>query len=160
MQRRARLAGLPRGIVQRCARRVLELEGAAPCEVSVLLTGDDEIHELNREWRGVDAPTDVLSFAQDEEEQFPAFPGEETLPPLGDVVVSLETIARQAQGLGVRPEECLAHALVHGVLHLLGHDHAEDEEREAMRACEARALESLGYRPVLWDEEEAGDGGR
>lgn len=158
VQRRSTLAGLPRGIVQRCVRRVLEIEEAPACEVSVLLTGDDQIQELNRAWRGIDAPTDVLSFAQNEDETFPVMPGEEAdLPPLGDVVVSLETVARQAGGLGVKADACLAHVVVHGVLHLLGHDHGEVEERGIMRAREMLALESLGYQPVLWEETDDGN---
>lgn len=155
VQRRARLSGLPRGIVQRCVRRTLEVERAPGCEVCVVLTGDDEIRELNRTWRDIDAPTDVLSFPQLEGMELPTVPeGEDELLPLGDIVVSLETIARQADELSVGADACLAHAVVHGVLHLLGHDHADAEEKRAMQARELLALSALGYPPVLWDEAE------
>lgn len=124
---------------------------------AVVLTDDAEIHELNRTWRGVDAPTDVLSFALQEAEDAGVVPNV-----LGDVVVSVETAARMvssgthrervAEDLGaLLPafdgralawdlfHEC-AFLIVHGMLHLLGYDHAEPEEEAAMRRREAEVF--------------------
>lgn len=156
VQRQLREPALGRGLVQRAVRAVLAGEGCGACEVSVLLTDDAGIWELNRTWREVDAPTDVLSFGLVEATpgvplQLEAqAPGE--LAPLGDLVVSLETAQRQAQSLGSSVDEVVAHLLVHGTLHLLGYDHAEPDEEGAMRARETMHTGSLGYRPVVWSE--------
>ena len=155
-RRAASRATLRRGLVQDAVRAVLRGEACPPCEVSALLTGDAEIQELNAEWRGVDAPTDVLSFGLVE-----AVPGEPPeleespdgeLPLLGDLIVSLQTAEQQARSLGVALDEVVAHLLVHGTLHLLGHDHAEPQEEQRMREREVAALRGLGYRPVVWAE--------
>lgn len=102
------------------------------CEVSVLLSDDAEIHELNREYRGKDKPTDVLSFSQIEGEPFPGQTA------LGDIVISLETAERQAEKFGNNFPQELLRLLVHGVHHLLGFEH-EDVPRsvaEKMRRSE------------------------
>jgi probable rRNA maturation factor len=116
--------------------------------VSVVFTDDATVHELNREYRGVDRPTDVLSFglsnmaaADGDEQDIPGF----VLPPdsaleLGEIVISQETAARQASEHGRALDHELAHLVVHGVLHLLGHDHAEPEEEVRMRAREDEVL--------------------
>ncbi|MEM6733107.1 MAG: rRNA maturation RNase YbeY [Myxococcota bacterium] len=87
-------------------------------ELSVVMTDDETIRELNRVHRGKDKATDVLSFSQVEGE---LFPGEKRV--LGDVVISLDTAARQAESIGHSLEDEVKRLLVHGVLHLLGHDH-------------------------------------
>lgn len=104
--------------------------------MSVLLTDDEGISVLNGEYRGVSGPTDVLSFSQHEGED--EFAGEENL--LGDVVISVETAKRQAkeQGRAIAAEVDML--LVHGLLHLLGHDHAEPQEAEKMFARQAELL--------------------
>lgn len=123
--------------------RLLALLGLAESELSLVLCDDAFIHPLNRDWRGVDRPTDVLSFPQEE----PDAPGVFAEPPpvLGDVVVSTETAARQAAELG-HPLEVEVRALVvHGLLHLLGHDHEDDEDAATrMRVEEARLLRAIG----------------
>ncbi|MCL6611356.1 MAG: rRNA maturation RNase YbeY [Peptococcaceae bacterium] len=129
-------------LVERAALAVLDMEGCREgAEVSVLLTGDDYIRELNRQYRGVDAPTDVLSFAQHEGEQMPDPGGEDIL---GDVVISLQAAARQGEeyGHGLRRE--LAYLTAHGILHLLGYDHRDEESRAVMREKEEAALARLG----------------
>lgn len=129
--------------VERVIHKTLEVAGCREaCEVSVLLTNDLKIHELNRDYRGFDKPTDVLSFALEEDETVALPPGFPRM--LGDVVVSLETVARQA-GEHERPvsQEC-AWALCHGVLHLLGYDHQTDEQESVMRGKEREVLEGLG----------------
>jgi len=142
--------------VESLVAHALTLDAVAEsAEVSVVFTDDAEVHELNREYRGVDRPTDVLSFGLSEMAQ-PA--GDEpddgsfVLPPgsgrqLGEVIVSVETAARQAAEHGRAPEHELAHLVVHGVLHLLGHDHAEPEEEARMRAREDAVLIAGGFPP-------------
>lgn len=112
----------------------LDLPGA---ELSVLVTDDAAIRELNRQWRGKDEATDVLSFPQLEGE---AADGDV----LGDVVISLQTAARQAEELGHDLAQEVRILLVHGLCHLLGHDHHDAEDAERMRALEARLLAAIG----------------
>lgn len=126
--------------------RVAEFQDQA--EVSVLLTGDDRIRELNSEYRGKDSPTDVLSFAFEEDKSFKLPPGMPRV--LGDVVLSLETISRQAeQNRGTVNKET-AWALGHGVLHLLGFDHQTDEQESQMRALEDQMLQQFGEEALSW----------
>ena len=122
------------------ARRVLEAEDAPACELSVTVTDDETVRSLNREYAGEDAVTDVLSFSQREGEEFAAPP--EGVPPLGEVVIAYPQALRQAQdrqAQGEREwsvEREIERLLVHGVLHLLGYDHAEPEEARRMRERE------------------------
>ncbi len=121
---------------------VLAAEGVTrPLEVSVSVVDTDEIHELNRAWRGIDKPTDVLSFECDSafDEDIPA----DELIELGDIIVAPEVIAAQAPGFGNTPAEELALMLVHGTLHLLGYDHIADDEAEVMEAREDELLRQL-----------------
>lgn len=112
-------------------------------EVSLMLTDDESIHEMNREYRGIDRPTDVLSFALEEGEEEEIFGGpEENL--LGDIIISVETAVRQAEEYGHSVEREMSFLALHGMLHLLGYDHMEEEERQEMRAQEKAILESLG----------------
>jgi len=122
--------------IRRRALRLLEALGGPPTELSILLCDDDVIHELNRSYRSIDRPTDVLAFPLlDHGEDPPEAPRA-----LGDVVISVETAARQARR---RRRPLLAEVttlLIHGVLHLLGHDHQGDREKRVMDAL-ARRLE-------------------
>lgn len=110
----------------------LELLGS---ELSVLLTNDEGIHELNLAHRGKDKPTDVLSFPQNEFRKplIPKLKGNPLLL-LGDVVISVDTAARQAQSRRRPLLEEVRFLLAHGVLHLLGYDHATPEEKKVMTA--------------------------
>ena len=126
-------AGDVEGLAE-AALRVLEREDA---ELSILLTDDAHIRELNRDYRDKDSPTDVLSFGQDEGETFPGM-----VPVLGDLVISLETTERQAQERG-HPVAAEVRVLLHGLLHLLGHDHIADDERAEMAAAEDALLAAL-----------------
>ncbi len=125
------------------ARRVLQAEGAGPCELSVLVTDDETVRALNREYAGEDASTDVLSFSLREGEEFVGPP--EGPQPLGEVVISWPTAERQVSERGAATEDELAHLLVHGVLHLLGYDHAEAEEERRMRSREEEVLGQAGH---------------
>lgn len=120
-------------VVYSAVRATLKAHDAEACEVSVLLTDDVDMRQLNRDYRGIDAPTDVLAFSMREGED-----GDVNPRLLGDLVVSLETAARQAStrdGLGgvcgnLETETALL--TVHGVLHLLGYDHQTQKEAEVM----------------------------
>ena len=114
-------------------------------EISVKLTNDDEVHALNREWRGKDTPTNVLSFPMID----PAFLRSATTGDiellLGDIVVAHGVCAREAKERGIPVADHAAHLIVHGTLHLLGYDHeAGEAEAEEMEAVERRALAAIG----------------
>lgn len=107
--------------------------------MSIVIAGDDEVRRLNRQYRAVDAPTDVLSFPSGAV----PLPGEPE-PYLGDLVLALPTIARQAEAEGHALLDELALAVLHGTLHLLGYDHDTAEHQAAMWAVQARGLAALG----------------
>lgn len=110
-------------------------DGAA---VTLLLAGDELLQELNREHRGIDEPTDVLSFPADEGE---AFPGEADQGRyLGDIAVSWPMVKRQVATAWILPADELQHVVVHGLLHLLGYDHETPEDESRMRAREELVL--------------------
>ena len=117
------------------ARAVLGYLDLQQAELSILLCDDDTIHPLNRDYRGKDKPTDVLSFAQREGEF--AFLDDNVL---GDVIISMDTTLRQATERQHSVETELRVLLVHGILHLLGYDHIEDDEAEVMEAKEREIL--------------------
>lgn len=120
------------------------VDGPEEAEVSLTLVNDSRIHELNREYRGVDGPTDVLSFAlQEETEDEPEiFDYEDDL--LGDIVISVERARAQAVEYGHSFERELVYLAVHGTLHLLGYDHLEEEEKAEMRKLEEAVMEKIG----------------
>ena len=131
----------PAEIEDICAT-VLAAEGVVrKVEVSVSFVSDEEMHGLNREWRGIDRVTDVLSFECDapDDEGIPA--GE--VVELGDIILAPGQIARQAPGFGNTPADECRLMLVHGMLHLLGYDHIEDDEAEVMEAREDELLRKL-----------------
>jgi len=133
----------------------LEAEGVAdPCEIDVLFTGLEGIRAINLEQRGVDAPTDVLSFPM-----FDLTPGEKPraedadpatgLVPLGDMCLCLERARKQAAEYGHSPEREVCYLAVHSVLHLLGYDHMDEGPmKEQMRAREEAILARLGLGRV------------
>lgn len=112
------------------------------CEISVTFVGLDEIHELNKQYRGVDKPTDVLSFPQfdDLEEEIP----EVCEICLGDVVICEQKAREQAEEFGHSFERELVYLFTHSVLHLLGYDHMEDDEKKAMREREEEIMKQIG----------------
>ncbi len=139
-----------KALIRKTIRAALAAEGVAlPCEVDVLVTSDEGIHALNKEMRGVDAATDVLSF--------PALtlspgvlPGEEDadpgtgLIPLGDMALSMEHIAAQAREYGHPKRRELAYLVTHSVLHLLGYDHLDEgPQKRRMREREEAILSEL-----------------
>ena len=123
------------------AARVHEVDELT--EVSLMFPDDETIHEMNLEYRGIDRPTDVLSFALEEGEEEEIYGGpEENL--LADIIISVETAVRQAEEYGHSVKREMAFLALHGMLHLLGYDHMEEEERQEMRAQEEAILASLG----------------
>ena len=127
-----------RAFIRKVIRTALTCEGVTlPCEVDVLVTGDAGIHEINREQRDVDAPTDVLSFPA--LELRPGEPPSEDdadpgtgLVPLGDMVLSYERVTAQAKEYGHSNRRELAYLVTHSVLHLLGYDHLDEGEQKAL----------------------------
>jgi probable rRNA maturation factor len=131
-------SGVDVAALQELARAVLRAEQVPPSELSILLTGDEVLRELNRTYRGIDLPTDVLSFAQGDGTQLARPDG--TPAHLGDVVVSVETARRQAKEYGQSLDDEARHLLVHGVLHLLGYDHETPEDAARMKSREEAFL--------------------
>lgn len=118
-----------------------EYESEAPIYMSLLFTGNDEIQVINREYRDKDQPTDVISFAYHETEDFDIGPYDT----LGDIVISLERVIEQAKEYNHSDKRELFYVLTHGILHLLGYDHIEEEDKKEMRAKEEEILGSFGY---------------
>ena len=141
--RRKRSLGHPEtaALVKKAAEAALRCENVAgPCEISVTLTDDRGIHEINLQHRGVDAPTDVLSFPIDEPDPDTGYRF------LGDMVLSVERTAAQAAEYGGGYAHEAQYLTVHSVLHLLGYDHLDEgEEKARMRAREKAVMKELGY---------------
>lgn len=132
----------PVGYCTRIASEALEALGEAGGELSVVLAGDEFVRGLNRDYRGQDAATDVLSFGGEENDRPPADGGPRLF---GHIVIAYGEASRGLPpGRARRPEYHLAHLLVHGILHLLGYDHEQDAEAEIMEGLEARLLERWG----------------
>jgi len=133
------------GDAEALARRAVEAAFAVaangprePVEISLLLSDDASVQDLNRRWRGLDKPTNVLSFPAS------APPSPDGTRPLGDLVLAWETVAREAEEEGKPVADHVTHLVVHGTLHLLGYDHEIEHEAEAMEAREIEALARLG----------------
>jgi probable rRNA maturation factor len=139
--------GLCRSAAKAALDRACPRPGHVP-EIGILLTGDARIRELNRIWRHQDKPTNVLSFPA---ELAPADLPPGTPVPLGDVALALETVRAEALAEGTLPAHHLAHLVVHGVLHLLGHDHEGAVDAGAMESLETAILAEIGV-PDPWAE--------
>jgi probable rRNA maturation factor len=120
------------------ALAVAPVQPMAGAELSLLLTDDRRIRIVNRDWRGFDKATNVLSF--------PAAPADKIAasPVLGDIVIAFETVASEAEAEGKAPADHFSHLVIHGLLHLLGEDHETDAEAQRMEALEVAALARLG----------------
>lgn len=148
------LAPVPPGTWEALAQRAAEAAIAAapdvpvgPLTATLLLTDDETLRSLNRQWRGKDVATNVLSFPSTS----PSPPGEPRH--LGDVALAYETLVREAGEEGKRPHEHAAHLVIHGLLHLLGQDHLEEADAAAMEAVEVAALARLGIADPYGDRE-------
>ncbi|MCJ2178497.1 rRNA maturation RNase YbeY [Novosphingobium album (ex Hu et al. 2023)] len=119
---------------------------------SVLFTSDGEVHTLNREWRAKDKPTNVLSFPMMERDDLLDLAPDGPPEMLGDIALAFETCAREAAEKDVSVEHHAIHLIIHGLLHLAGHDHEiSDADAEAMEALETKALAILGIADPYGD---------
>ncbi len=142
---RSRAPGVRAAAVRTDARRLLAVLDESGAELAVSLVGDAEMHRLNRVYRGKDRPTDVLAFAMREGRRTP---GDAAV--LGDVVISLDTAARQARRRGVPVSDEVRMLLIHGVLHLLGYDHERSlADARRMKAMERRLRALVTERACL-----------
>ena len=138
----------PQDLLERAANATLEQQAhSLDVELSIILTDDARLHELNLNYLGVDAPTDVLSF-----------PASETDPEtgaryVGDILISIPRAQAQAEAAGHSLEAEVQLLVVHGVLHLMGHDHADAEEKARMWKAQAEILEGLGLGQIQIREE-------
>ena len=138
----------PQDLLERAANATLEQQAhSLDVELSIILTDDARLHELNLNYLGVDAPTDVLSF-----------PASETDPEtgaryVGDILISIPRAQAQAEAAGHSLEAEVQLLVVHGVLHLMGHDHADAEEKARMWKAQAEILERLGLGQIQIREE-------
>lgn len=141
----SRIADLD-GLVRRAVDAAVRVLDSVPdagdgAELSILLADDAAVRRLNRDYRGIDKPTNVLSFPQ----QTAAGDRPAGMPHLiGDIVLALETVEREAAEAQKPVADHLTHLIVHGLLHLCGYDHETDEEAEVMETCERAILGSLG----------------
>jgi len=141
LRRRGVPAAVDAAAVKRFARSLLRGEGVTGGAVTLVLTGNREVQELNARFRGLDRPTDVLAFPLDDPDY------------LGDVVISVERAREQAPRFHNDFEAELARLIAHGLLHLLGHDHHTPAEGRRMKAAERRAL--AGWLPGTLLREDA-----
>ena len=138
----------PDALLERAAQAALKQQKESPdFDLTIVLADDAHLHELNRNYLGVDAPTDVLSF-----------PASETDPVtgsryIGDIIISVPYAAKGAAKAGHPVESELQLLVVHGVLHLLGHDHAKPKEKAKMWKAQAEVLKSLGLGNIQVREE-------
>ncbi len=131
--------------IRAAAEKVGELYGVENGEVSITLTNNEYIHELNREYRHIDRPTDVLSFALNESEE-PAIENGPDINVLGDLVISVERAEEQAADYGHSVRREIAFLTVHGMLHLLGYDHMEEADRLEMEQEQRYVMDQLGIK--------------
>ena len=138
----------PQDLLERAAQTALEHEAQSlESDLSIILTNDSRLHELNLNYLGVDAPTDVLSF-----------PASETDPEtgaryIGDILISVPRAQAQADAAGHPLEAEVQLLVVHGVLHLIGHDHAEAEDKARMWKAQTEILKQLGLGQIQIREE-------
>lgn len=130
-------------LVERAANATLEHESIPDdSDLTIVLTDDEQLQDLNRDYRDVDAPTDVLSFPASEADP------ETGRRYLGDILISVQRAEEQAAAASHPLEAELQLLVVHGVLHLLGHDHAAEEEKSRMWAAQSEVLASLGLSGI------------
>jgi len=138
----------PASLIERAVRAALAHQKESPdVNLSVVLTDNRRLRKLNRDYLGVDAPTDVLSFPASESDP------ETGVHYIGDILISIPYAARSAEKAGHPLESEIQLLIVHGVLHLLGHDHAEPKEKTKMWKAQAEILESLGLGKIQIREE-------
>ncbi len=126
-------------LIENTAKEALKHQSAPiDADLTIVLSDDVQLHELNMQWMGVDAPTGVLSFPSDE------INPENENRYLGDIVISVQRAGEQAKSAGHAVESEVQLLVVHGILHLLGHDHAEEQDKARMWKAQAEILNGLG----------------
>ncbi len=136
-------------LLERAAQMTLDHAGAErsrSADLTIVLTDDAQLHELNRDYLGVDAPTDVLSFPADEDDP------ESGVRYLGDILISIPRAKKQAKAAGHPLEAEVQLLVVHGTLHLLGHDHAKVREKARMWKAQAEVMSKLGLGHIKVQE--------
>ncbi|MBI1792623.1 MAG: rRNA maturation RNase YbeY [Chloroflexi bacterium] len=128
-------------LIERAASNALAHQSASG-DITIVLTDDAQLHQLNRDYLGVDAPTDVLSFPASETDP------ETGAPYLGDILISLPRAAEQARAAHHPLESEVQLLVVHGTLHLLGHDHAEPDDKSKMWKAQSEILTSIGLSGI------------
>ena len=142
-QRKYYLSVEQKSLIERVLQALAAQEGIADSEVAVTLVDEDQIQALNRDYRGLDQATDVLSFAMNEGEEDDFVEIDEAVNLLGDIIISLPHVYAQAEEYGHTPERELAFLVVHGFLHLIGEDHETDEAADQMFAKQEALLTQL-----------------
>ncbi len=150
-------------LVERAARAAVDGDGSLdprrPAEISVVLADDAVVHRLNRDYRGKDKPTNVLSFAL-QDDSTPEHQDRQDDPAapllLGDVILAFETVEGEARAQGKALAAHVSHLVVHGVLHLLGYDHESDEDADTMERLETRILAGLGIADPYGNDPQGG----
>lgn len=132
-------------LIRRCCQAALQAD-VQQAQISILLVGSEEGRSLNHTYRGKDYATNVLSFALNEGENIA------DLPLFGDLVLCTEVVEKEAAEQGIALQAHYAHLLVHGMLHLQGYDHEDDEEAEIMETLETVILAKLGYPDPYLEE--------
>ena len=132
--------------IKRAVETIGELYDVKDSEVSITLTDDKTIHELNRDYRGIDRPTDVLSFAfrESDEPEIISDDIDEAIDTLGDIIISVERAKNQAEDYGHSLRREIVFLTVHGMLHLLGYDHMEEADRLEMEKEQEYIMSQLG----------------
>jgi probable rRNA maturation factor len=134
-------------LLESAARTTLEQQSAPDDDITIVLTDDDQLRELNLDYLGIDAPTDVLSFPASESDP------ETGARYLGDILISVHRAAQQAQAAGHSLQAEAQLLVVHGTLHLLGHNHADAEQKARMWVAQAEVLKRLGLSHIkIYDE--------
>lgn len=143
----------PAELLERAARATLtHQKQSLDADLSIVLTDDARLHQLNKDYLGIDSPTDVLSFPASESDGSETDP-ETGSPYLGDILISIPRAREQAKSAGHALESEVQLLVVHGVLHLLGHDHAEPKGKKKMWKAQGEILESLGLGEIRIGEE-------
>ena len=134
-------------LLESAARTTLEQQSAPDDDITIVLTDDDQLHELNLDYLGIDAPTDVLSFPASESDP------ETGAHYLGDILISVHRAEQQAQAAGHSLQAEVQLLVVHGTLHLLGHDHVDAEQKARMWAAQTEVLKRHGLSHIKIYEE-------
>jgi probable rRNA maturation factor len=135
---------IPHQVVEKRVNEVLKLFSKDDVELSISFVSDDEIQELNKQWRNIDSPTDILSFVQsDNVDDMDFWPIDNESNILGDMIISIKAIERNCENFNVSFDEEVERILIHGVLHLLGSDHKTNDKTEPMLILQEKILSEV-----------------